>query len=76
MPIHRWSDYLGDNENVFPLLSEFLANFLDVSCLANEGSKDDVYTLLHPELQVAPVLLRDRWEVHDLAWEVHSLFGA
>ncbi|TNN38832.1 hypothetical protein EYF80_050994 [Liparis tanakae] len=49
---------------------------VNVGRLADEGGEHHVHAVLHAELQVLDVLLRDGGQVHGGAGEVHALLAA
>ena len=67
---------LGNHPDVLPLLAQHIADLLDTVGIPDEGGKDHVNALLHPEQQIRLVLLRDGGQVSVGAWQVAALLGA
>lgn len=67
---------LADDLDVLALLAERFPDGLNVSSLADEGGEDHVNALLHAELQVLQVLVRESGQVDSSSGEVHALLAA
>lgn len=67
---------LADDLDVFALVPENFPDSVNVSSLADEGGKDHVDPLLHPELQVLNVLLGHGGQVDSGSGQVDALLAA
>lgn len=66
---------LGDDLDVLALLTENVANGLDIGTRADEGGKDHINAILNTKLEVSLVLLGESWKVDISIWEVDTLLG-
>jgi len=66
---------LGNNLNVFSILTENLANGFDILTTANERRKNHVHIILNTKSKIRLILLREGREIDIGIGEIDSLLG-
>lgn len=67
---------LADDLDVLALITQGFPNSMNISTLTDEGGEDHINTLLHAELQVLYVLLRQCRQVNSSSGQVDTLLAA